>query len=238
VIPFLLLPVLLLSEVSENSRSAPDPISSYQQQNVRGWDVYVHKSLFREHQELGTKALELLDSQLYLVERTVPQPAVNKLQQIPIWLEVDDDRDSPCACYHVSENWLKNNGYLPQKVRSVQISSAQRFLDWVKSQPYMILHELAHGYHHRELGYDHAPIKSAYQAAKSSGSYESVLHFTGEKTKHYAIENPMEYFAEGSEAYFGTNDFYPFTNAELKQHDPELYRLLETVWENPNSEAD
>ena len=26
----------------------------------------------------------------------------------------------------------------------------------------------------------------------------------------------MEYFAEASEAFFGTNDFYPFVRAELR----------------------
>jgi hypothetical protein len=40
----------------------------------------------------------------------------------------------------------------------------------------------------------------------------------------------MEYFAEATEAFFGTNDFYPFVRAELLQHDPELFKLLETLW--------
>ena len=48
----------------------------------------------------------------------------------------------------------------------------------------------------------------------------------------------MEYFAEGSEAYFGTNDFYPFTRAELKQHDPEGFRLLEALWNDPGKGKD
>ena len=30
----------------------------------------------------------------------------------------------------------------------------------------------------------------------------------------------MEYFAEASEAYFGTNDFFPFVRIELRRHDP------------------
>ena len=42
--------------------------------------------------------------------------------------------------------------------------------------------------------------------------------------------NAKEYFAEASEAYFGTNDFYPFVRAELKKHDPEMFRLLEKLW--------
>jgi hypothetical protein len=40
----------------------------------------------------------------------------------------------------------------------------------------------------------------------------------------------MEYFAEGSEALFGTNDFHPFVRPELNRHDPELYALLRRLW--------
>ena len=42
--------------------------------------------------------------------------------------------------------------------------------------------------------------------------------------------NQMEYFAELSEAYFYRNDFYPFLNAELKQHDPVGYALMVELW--------
>ena len=39
-----------------------------------------------------------------------------------------------------------------------------------------------------------------------------------------------EYFAETSEAFFNRNDFFPFTHTELKQHDPEMFALLEGLW--------
>jgi len=44
------------------------------------------------------------------------------------------------------------------------------------------------------------------------------------------MNNKMEYFAENTEAYFGTNDFYPFVRAELREHDPHACRLLENMW--------
>ena len=37
-------------------------------------------------------------------------------------------------------------------------------------------------------------------------------------------------FAETTEAFFSRNDFFPFTRAELKQHDPEMFALLEKLW--------
>jgi hypothetical protein len=40
----------------------------------------------------------------------------------------------------------------------------------------------------------------------------------------------MEYFAEATEAFFGTNDFYPFVHSELRRHDEAMFRLLERLW--------
>ncbi len=42
--------------------------------------------------------------------------------------------------------------------------------------------------------------------------------------------SPQEYFSELTEAYFGKNDFFPFTRDELKQHDPAGFALMEEAW--------
>ena len=57
-----------------------------------------------------------------------------------------------------------------------------------------------------------------------------MRHVDGRLHKAYALENPQEFFAELSEAYFGVNDFYPFRRAELERHDPESAALLERLW--------
>lgn len=237
---FVVLTALVGAEVAETTPAKPDPVSAYHLTNVRGWDVYVHKTLLREDKETGDAAMELLDHQLYGIIRCVPKPALTDLQKIPIWLEQDNTKDNPCACYHPDVDWLKENGYLVEKEKCVEIASAKTFLDWTHRQPFMLLHELAHGYHDRVLGFDDARVIEAYQKAKEGGGYEEVLHINGEKRKHYALENEKEYFAEATEAFFGANDFYPFNNAELKQHDPEGYRLIESLWKgtSPADEKD
>jgi dipeptidyl-peptidase-4 len=98
-------------------------------------------------------------------------------------------------------------------------------------QPAVILHELAHGYHDQILGFEHKGILEAYQAAKQRGDYEKVLHVNGGETKHYALTDHKEYFAEATEAMLYRNDFYPFVSSELKQHDPKLHALLEEIWQ-------
>jgi tRNA U38,U39,U40 pseudouridine synthase TruA len=118
----------------------------------------------------------------------------------------------------------------PDKTGAVELANPEAFLTWTHDQPWMVLHELAHGYHQRFLGPDHTGIRRCYEQAKAGKTYESVLRINGKKDRHYALNNEKEYFAEATEAFFGTNDFYPFTRAELKEHDPEMFKLLCEVW--------
>jgi len=73
-------------------------------------------------------------------------------------------------------------------------------------------------------------VKQRWAAAVKEKRFDSVLHWDGKSTKHYAATNQMEFFAESSEAYFGQNDFYPFVRAELKVSDPETFSLMEAIW--------
>jgi Mlc titration factor MtfA (ptsG expression regulator) len=107
----------------------------------------------------------------------------------------------------------------------------------MKRMPNFALHELAHSYHDRilRLGYANFEIKNAYQHAKSSGRYDRVERWLGNGKPNtfevaYGMNNPMEYFAETTEAFFSRNDFFPFTKDELKKHDPEMFELLGRLW--------
>jgi hypothetical protein len=96
----------------------------------------------------------------------------------------------------------------------------------------MVLHELAHAYHHQFLadGYDNSDVKAVFQQAMASERYKTLLHIDGRRRPGYAATNPMEYFAETAEAYFGTNDFFPFVRSELKEHDEAAFALHERLW--------
>lgn len=206
-----------------------EPTASYDKQSLQGWTLYVSHALAVDHRDLAQRVHKLLAVKLFDITRVVPAPALARLREVPIWIEYRD-RGFPCMCYHPSRQWLKDNGYNPDKAKGVEISNAENFLSWSLDQPWMVLHELAHSYHDRVLGFDNPQVKAAYQAAVDSHTYDHVLHFDGKIVRHYALTNPQEYFAECSEAFFGTNDFYPFVRAELQTHDPGMYRLLEKVW--------
>jgi hypothetical protein len=140
------------------------------------------------------------------------------------------DEGDAAGAYHPSREWLRANGYNPDMAKSVEIGSASRFLLWSLDQPAIVIHELAHAYHHRVLGHDHEGIRAAFRAAVKEGRYEKVLRSNGSEERAYALENDQEYFAEGTEAFFGTNDWYPFVRAELLRHDPKLFEVLEEVF--------
>jgi hypothetical protein len=214
-----------------DEKAAYDRKDAYTEQRVEGWTVLVHKQLFdKENQDLRERVLRVLGDDLYRITRVVPAEAVAKLRKIPFWVELAHPRH-PCMCYHVSADWLRDHQMNPDKVGAVEIANCKNFLEWSRhSQPWMVLHELAHAYHHQVLTFDHPEIKACFDQAVASKTYESVMHISGEKKRHYAITNSHEYFAEATEAYFGTNDFYPFVRSELKQHDPRLYDVLEKVW--------
>jgi hypothetical protein len=207
-----------------------EPTSNYAPRDVYGWTVYVNHRLLEDQKELGDRTLELLGVKLYDIVRMVPAPAVEKLRRVTIWVEFAHPRH-PCMCYHPSREWLSKNAFNPEKAGSVEIANAATFLKWTHEQPWMVLHELAHGYHHRFLGgYDNSEIAAMYRKAMERKAYDSVLHWDGKRVRAYAANNPQEYFAELTEAWFGANDFYPFVRAEVKDHDPEAAGLLKKLW--------
>jgi len=205
------------------------PTSGYTVRKIQGWKVLINKQLLSEHSRLSKDVLKLLKHQLYQITRVVPDEALKELRCVPIWVEYKAPRH-PCMCYHPSKEWLSSHGFNPEKARSVEIANAENFLKWTIDQPWMVMHELAHSYHHCVLGYDNIEINEAYQKVVKSKRYESVLHIAGQSKRSYALNNDQEYFAESTEAFFGTNDFYPFVRSELQQHDSHMYQLLKKLW--------
>ena len=121
----------------------------------------------------------------------------------------------------------------------IELANARNFLNWTLEQPWMILHELSHAYHHKFLsgGFENSQVKAAYQSAMDAKRYDSVLKIGNTEEKAYATTNPQEYFAEATEAFFGTNDFYPFVRSELKRHDPGGYELVKKLWGEKSDRA-
>lgn len=200
--------------------------------NIQGWTVHVDPALIDgKHKKIGRRALAVLHDHLRRIRILVKDEPLKKLKQTEIWIEQDHPALEAIQ-YHPSVDWLKQNGHDPRLAKKVHITRAKTLLSrhQMVKQPWVVLHELAHAYHDQYLGFDDSRIKKAYRAAKEAGIYEKVLLYTGKMVRHYGLTDHKEYFAEGTEAYFARNDFYPFVRAELKEHDPRLHELLKEIW--------
>ncbi|MBL7154103.1 MAG: hypothetical protein ISS79_10315 [Phycisphaerae bacterium] len=199
---------------------------------IEGWTVHVDPQMLEgEHSEAGAEALKMLANHLQRIAILLPEEQLSKMRKLEIWIEHHHPTLGAMQ-FHPSVGWLKSHGHDPRLAKKVHITRAKSLLSrhQMIKHPAVVLHELAHAYHDRYYGFDDKRILDAYNKAKEAGIYEKTLLYTGKRVRHYALTDQMEYFAEGTEAYFYRNDFYPFCRAELKEHDPVLHDLLEEIW--------
>jgi hypothetical protein len=206
-------------------------VDDYDVLSMEGWTIRVNHALSQGQPKLCAGVLKLLGFQLYQITREVPQPALGNIQSVAIWVELNDPL-FPCMCYHPDHDWVVGHGLDGRKTHGVELANAKNFLEWEHRQPWMVLHELSHAYHHDFLpgGFDNPQVEAAYNNAREKGLYDAVLRNNGRTERAYAMTNAMEYFAECTESFFGTNDFYPFVRPELKVHDRKGYEMMKAAW--------
>ena len=222
-----------ISGLHAQPEKAPAPTwpatDTYLRQTIEGFPILVDPRLVKQ-KDLCAATLKEVGSQLYQVSRKVPSKPLRKLRQVRIFVQLRSP--TRCAVYHPSRRWLSRHRQNPDMARCIELSHPKAILSWSKQQPWMLLHELAHAYHHQFLagGFDNAEVRKCFDEAVKNKKYASVLHIQGHTQRAYALTNHKEYFAEACEAFFGTNDMYPFVKSELQQHDPKLAKLLGTLW--------
>ena len=215
-----------------------NPKSPYATRDILGWTVNIHRTLLASDSsaEETEKALKLLQVQLDEIVRVVPASAVVELQKVPLWFSPEYPGTPPRAEYHPGAGWLRDNNRDPAMAKGVEFTNVRIFEAETRRMPNFALHELAHAYHDRVLpkGFSNPELKTAYQTAKKSGKYDRVERQDDQGKKRmdvaYAMTNPQEYFAESTEAYFTRNDFFPYDQAELSQHDPDTLKLVAKLW--------
>ena len=184
-----------------------------------------------EEEALGREALDFLRAKLVDIRLVMPPEKLARLREVTIVLDASCGELASMQ-YHPSADWLADHGYPRDLARCVHLPRAADVATVrnVAEQPWVILHELAHAYHDQVLGFDEPRVVAAWEAFKAGGSGEQALLFDGSRVRHYGLTDQKEFFAETTEAFFGTNDFAPFNRAELKTGFPELHDLLEEIW--------
>ena len=214
---------------------AYEPASAYEEVSVAGLTVMISPEL-KDHPAATQAALDEIGKQLGEIEAAVDPALREWFGSVRIWLEWRR-KPNGAAEYHPSRRWLEANGYNPEKEKSIEINNARNFVDWSRrAQPSMLLHELAHAFHHQVLGFDDEEILKTFRQARDSERYLEVEHVNGSRGRAYAMMDEKEYFAELTEAFFGRNDFYPFDREELKEFDPEGFSLMQRKWKLPPPE--
>ncbi len=231
------------AETAGNQSVAPknaavEEVPGYETQNIEGWTLRIKQELRKTNETELTAALELLRQQLQGISKDVPKDAVTELKKITLWFSPPYFKVGERAEYHPGAQWLIAQRRNPLMVKGVEFTNISIFQKEVDRMPLLVLHELAHGYHDQVLSFNNKDIIDLYNKAKESGKYDKVERWNGNGRKNtfekaYAMTTPQEYFAECTEAFFGRNDFYPFTREELHRHDPLMEALLEQVWKNP-----
>ncbi len=226
-----------LEQPHQDETSTPIQRVARETREILGWQVHIAKQLLETEAEDTAKALAGLEKMLTEIIRDVPPAAVDQLKQVPLYFSPSYQEGRSGAEFHPGAGWLIDNGRDPAMAQAVEFSGVSDFEAEMRRMPNFALHELAHAYHFRVLpdGFDNAEIKTAYQRAKQSRGYDRVERTFGNDRPNtferaYAMTTAMEYFAETTEAYFSRNDFFPFTRAELLEHDPEMHALLQQLW--------
>ena len=234
--------LVLFANLNAVLSADPVVVAGRQTKSIEGWTVLVSDELLEKDKAATERALELLTVQLQEIVRVVPAAAVLELRKVPLWFSPEYPGVKPRAEYHPGAGWLRDNKRDPAMAKAVEFTDIRDFERETKRMPTFTLHELAHAYHDRVLpkGFGNEAIKAAFDKAKTKGLYDRVEQRFGDgrsaNVRAYAMTSPMEYFAESSEAFFSTNDFFPFTREQLAKHDPEMFALLKTLW-SPEAET-
>jgi len=208
---------------------------SHTDRSLAGWTVRIDDRLLQgPDATLGSQAVRFLEGKLHDIKAVVPPDKLQQLMAVTIVLDLTHGKLSAMQ-YHPSAAWLRDNGYSTDLARCVHIPQAADLPTKrsINEQPWVVLHELAHAYHDQILGFDEPQIKAAYARYLQGGRGAATLLYDGTRVRHYGLVDEKEFFAEMTEAYFGTNDFFPFNRAELRESEPEIYHLLASIWESP-----
>jgi hypothetical protein len=212
---------ILFLALSGSAFAAEKPAlpTAHTNRDLEGWNIRVDDRLLTgESAALGARALNLLNARLVAITVAVPEKALAKLRAVTIELDLDYGKLDSMQ-YHPDAGWLKDNGYSEKLAKCFHIPEAQDFLSPFENRrmPWVVLHELAHAYHDQVLGFDEPRVVAAWEKFR-------------EMRQHYGITNQMEFFAEMTESYFGSNDFYPFVAGELKHDEPGIFALMADIW--------
>jgi len=212
------------------------PPREYVTSATNGWRLELEKQLTVDEPALAAKAAARLAANLNAALAALPAACRDKLRRHQVFLlygpkAKHDGRDNGAEYFQPSAPACYTN----LDVRwggSIVVYCAANYVWqtdlWALK---LILHELAHAYHLEQWPEDQADICRAFTNALQHRLYCNVQDNRGKlHARAYALQNPMEYFAELTCMYFAACNYPPHDRRELQAYDPEGYALIRKLW--------
>lgn len=190
-----------------------------------GWTVVLERKLSDRYTTLSDQVMAQLERQLDRAAAALPRTAVAELRKVPIMISWDQGKGEA-----IRYNWPDAKAADASRQGMLEIPRAAAFLQTAQTQPWLVMHQLAHAYHHRVLGAESATLRNAWREAVKLGSYNQVKLANGKQGRSNAANSEREFFAELTRSFYGRSDYYPFVREELQQYDGPSARLIETAW--------
>jgi hypothetical protein len=227
--------------LGQPTKKAPTPkvkaeqVPGYKPMVIEGFTVILsaETNKHRNDPEFIRKPLEVLEYELRAISAAMPAKSVDKLRNVLIFVEWDEKKrmsngrsGTALAVYYGGHQLsLLARGMLPLKAKNVTVLSMKHLTKMHQPEDdagvCVLLHEIAHAVHDQILGFENPAIRGAFKQALERKLVDAEA---------YAATNDAEFFAEMSCAYFDQLDYYPKTRTDLKTHDPETFKVMETVW--------
>jgi hypothetical protein len=219
----------------------------------RAFVALFDRDWFESKRDNVQQSIALFHRQVDRVSRAFPKPALDRLKYTKIWIN--------WRHYQFSKEehlGLSAAEYVPQSCKwadDERISSLSGKVvlyasDCVKTPredgyesryPFILVHELAHAYHDKELGFGNSDVLGAFHEAVQKKLYSrfGVDEFAPEGSKYtcedlaYACINHREYFAELTVAYLSQNPYFLSNRFDLRRDDPRGFALMARIWGDP-----
>ena len=242
------LPARRSGQPGQGARIGADPDSPYERYRSAEFEIVIAKDFIDTRPDDALTALKILTEQIDAAAERLPPASLRRLADVKFWIEADRTGDSWSqsarpALYIPHQYGIVGGGKYAVKAGSIEVP-VESFLnertaaDVKHCAMFWALHELAHAYHERVLGWDHGGVRRAYQKAKGEHLYDRVAtlfplgngRYEKRMAPAYAATNECEYLAELSVLYLARNSTFPNTRSHLRHYDPDGYALMVEVW--------
>ncbi len=142
---------------AEKAARQPSTEDRFEVRNLEGWTLYINRDVPQQYPEQTATTLEHLGWELYRIKLATPALAVCNMQEHnAIWIENQEEVD---LSYHPERSWLFDRGYtIPRDPQSFMSLSVKTHVGDSYRHPFVVFHELAHGYARRVSRATSSPI--------------------------------------------------------------------------------